>query len=255
MRFVVKPCGGETPQVSPEDPEPDYLRDAVTNSMRGSESIHFDFMIQVRNAGEEDLHIEDATKHWDAVEFPFVSVARIVIPVPQEDITSGEAEAECEKLVFTPWHSMAAHQPLGSINRLRKAVYLVSKDHRGLIQRARRLVESSHCAEFRRPAGESDLLFGVGGWWQPRNPNGSLANALNLVDRNCGVLVHEGRRMAQSRSRNGRVHMAEDTTVYPRDQALARERQLLNPSGTNDLTAICLSGGGIRSASSRREGV
>ncbi len=68
---------------------------------------------------------------WNAGDFPFVNVARIVIPAPQKHINSKKAEAECEKLVFTPCHSLAAHQPLGGINRLRKAVYLASKDHRG----------------------------------------------------------------------------------------------------------------------------
>ena len=39
-------------------------------------------------------------------------------------------KAQCERLVFTPWHSLAAHQPIGSINRLRKAVYEASAQHR-----------------------------------------------------------------------------------------------------------------------------
>ena len=36
-----------------------------------------------------------------------------------------------EELVFNPWQSLAAHQPLGGINRLRKPVYLSSAEHRG----------------------------------------------------------------------------------------------------------------------------
>ena len=52
------------------------------------------------------------------------------IVAPQEDIDSAEHKAQCERLVFTPWHSLAAHQPIGSINRLRKAVYEASAQHR-----------------------------------------------------------------------------------------------------------------------------
>jgi hypothetical protein len=37
----------------------------------------------------------------------------------------------CERAVFSPWHCLPEHQPVGSINRLRKEVYLASKDHRG----------------------------------------------------------------------------------------------------------------------------
>jgi hypothetical protein len=56
-------------------------------------------------------------------------VARIAIVAPQS-IDSAEHQARCERLVFTPWHSLAAHQPIGSINRLRKAVYEASAQHR-----------------------------------------------------------------------------------------------------------------------------
>ena len=139
MRFSAQPWGGEKPQVVPKKPSSKYLREAVKKTMRRNEPICFDFMIQVRRAGERGLSIEDATRHWDAKRFPFVNVARIVIPAPQKDVNSKKAESECEKLVFTPWHSLASHQPLGGINRLRKAVYLFSKEHRsGGARRTRR---------------------------------------------------------------------------------------------------------------------
>ena len=31
--------------------------------------------------------------------------------------------AYCEALSFTPWHSLPEHQPIGGVNRIRKAVY------------------------------------------------------------------------------------------------------------------------------------
>jgi len=37
---------------------------------------------------------------------------------------------ECEHLVFTPWHGLTEHQPLGGINRLRRAVYIASSQYR-----------------------------------------------------------------------------------------------------------------------------
>ena len=68
---------------------------------------------------------------WDEAETPYVNVARITIPAPQRRVDSERRAARCENLVFTPWHSLAEHRPLGSINRLRKAVYLASEGHRG----------------------------------------------------------------------------------------------------------------------------
>jgi len=57
-------------------------------------------------------------------------VAKIMIRVPQSPHTP-EALEHCEMLAFSPWHSLAAHQPLGSINRLRRSVYSESANHRG----------------------------------------------------------------------------------------------------------------------------
>ena len=97
--------------------------------MSGTDDIVFDFQVQV--GGKKDgLDIEDATTVWDETEVPFVNVARITIRAPQKEITTPMHVERCENLVFTPWHSLAEHQPLGSINRLRRAVYLASRDKR-----------------------------------------------------------------------------------------------------------------------------
>jgi len=129
MKFSAKPSAGVKPQIVLENPSPseNYLREALLKTMSGDEDICFDFMVQVR--GKEDgLNIENASTVWD---FPFVKVAKITIPAPQKDIDSPSGVEHCENLVFTPWHSLAEHQPLGSINRLRRAVYVASETHRG----------------------------------------------------------------------------------------------------------------------------
>jgi hypothetical protein len=129
MRFSAEPAGGEQPQVLPEDPSENYLREALAARMSEAGDIVFDFKLQVRSSGEEDLGIEDATTVWDEEEFPFVNVATITITAPQE-VGTETAKEDCEQLVFTPWHSLESHRPLGSINRLRKQVYQASADHR-----------------------------------------------------------------------------------------------------------------------------
>jgi hypothetical protein len=129
MRFSAEPWGGEQPQVMPQSPSEDYLREALVKTMRGKEDVSFDFKVQVRGQGE-DLDIEDASTVWDEAETPYVNVARITIPAPQRRVDSPKRAERCESLVFTPWHSLADHRPLGSINRLRKAVYLASEGHR-----------------------------------------------------------------------------------------------------------------------------
>ena len=131
MKFSVKPSAGVKLQQVPTDAGTNYLNTALISEMAEQQKISFDFMIQVRSQGESDLGIEDATSRWDENSFPFVSVATITITAPQPDIDNAEHEANCENLIFTPWHALASHQPLGGINRLRKDVYSASSQHRG----------------------------------------------------------------------------------------------------------------------------
>jgi len=129
MKFSAKPCAEVPPTEIPNPPPDNYLRDALTETMRRNEPLHFDFMLQVRSDGD-DLGIENASSEWKESDYPFISVAKITIPAPQSDVDSEENKAHCEKLAFTPWHSLPEHQPIGSINRLRKSVYQASAEHR-----------------------------------------------------------------------------------------------------------------------------
>jgi hypothetical protein len=43
--------------------------------------------------------------------------------VPPQDFDSREQNLFCDNLSFNPWHALAAHRPIGGINRLRKSVY------------------------------------------------------------------------------------------------------------------------------------
>jgi hypothetical protein len=119
-------------------PGENYLAEALTQTMQGSEQINFDFRIQVRDQkadfGPEQQLIENTSTTWDTSEKKEVdayeNVARLIIRAPQQTNTDA-AKAACENLAFTPWHSLAAHQPVGGINRLRRSVYYNSAKHRG----------------------------------------------------------------------------------------------------------------------------
>jgi len=129
MKFSARPCADVSPATVQDPPPDDYLREVVTDTMKRSDTLQFDFLVQVRSGGD-DMGIENATSRWDEATHPFVSVARITIVAPQNDVDSDVRRAECEALAFSPWHSLAAHQPIGSINRLRKAVYEAAAEHR-----------------------------------------------------------------------------------------------------------------------------
>lgn len=130
MHFSVVPQGPKKPQAQPTNAGFDYLREALEATMAGDEDVVYDFRVQVRNKGEKDLFIEDATRSWDEKKYPPQTVARITIPAPQMGLSTREHLDECEQLVYTPWHALADHRPLGSINRLRYEIYKASANFR-----------------------------------------------------------------------------------------------------------------------------
>ena len=48
------------------------------------------------------------------------------IEIPKRNFLPPNQEYECEQMTFNPWNCLAQHRPLGSINRMRLAVYLAS---------------------------------------------------------------------------------------------------------------------------------
>ena len=69
---------------------------------------------------------------WLAVRQGFVLCVGAIPPVDVGRITVEIAERRAlrENLIFTPWHGIAEHRPLGGINRLRRAVYDASASFR-----------------------------------------------------------------------------------------------------------------------------
>ena len=68
------------------------------------------------------MPVEDAAVEWPEDESPYVTVARIRAE-PQDGWSEAKAKEIDDGLSFSPWHGLAAHRPLGSINRVRKENY------------------------------------------------------------------------------------------------------------------------------------
>lgn len=132
-KFAATPTAapsGEEPDVA----DPNYLRAALLRRLTapGAAPVEFAFQVQLREAcalaGRVGTEIEDACVEWPEASLPFVTVATLVIPPQYFD--TPERRAQCERLVFTPWHGVEEHRPLGGINRLRRAVYEASAQFR-----------------------------------------------------------------------------------------------------------------------------
>ena len=101
------------------------LRTALTEQLR---TRGMRYALEVRRRGDRLLPVEDATASWSDADAPPVVVATITFP-PQ-DIDHAEQRAFGDRLSFSPWHGFMAHRPLGSLNRIRRAVYPASADAR-----------------------------------------------------------------------------------------------------------------------------
>ena len=116
-KFSAVPAGGPSPFDQTETVN--FLQENLASHLASQEAV-FEFRIQLRT-NPETMPVEDACIEWKESESPFVTVARVTIPTQTFD--SPEHRAFCENLSFTAWHGLAAHRPLGGLNRLRRAVY------------------------------------------------------------------------------------------------------------------------------------
>lgn len=139
MKFSVRPCGKPIHSLSFETTSPNFLRGNMQKHLDDSDAC-FDFMVQLRLHSLE-MPIEDPTIKWSEKDSPFISVAKIIIP--SQTFNTPEQLKFCEDLTFTPWHAVLDHQPLGGINRVRKAVYETSS----------RIRHELNGIEYREPIG------------------------------------------------------------------------------------------------------
>jgi len=100
----------------------DALRLALEATLR-AEQVLFDFQVQLRTS-EETMPIEDVTIEWPESDSPYRTVAQLVLP--RQDIAPLRLQDAYRDLAFNVWHALAAHRPLGGINRVRRLAYPVS---------------------------------------------------------------------------------------------------------------------------------
>lgn len=107
---------------------PDAIREAV-NELLLEQGGTWELRAQLCTDLEK-MPVEDASVVWDEDESPYRTVATLEVP-PQAGWAYGESERIEDQLSFAPWHGLAAHQPLGGVNRARKEPYKFSADYRG----------------------------------------------------------------------------------------------------------------------------
>jgi hypothetical protein len=122
-KFSLQPRGGLellTGKAVDARAGPNALRDAVRQhfSVIGGE---WEFAVQLCT-DLASMPIEDASVAWPEDRSPYVVVARLRVP-PQPSWSDARAAEIDDGMAFSPWHGLAAHRPLGAVNRVRKATY------------------------------------------------------------------------------------------------------------------------------------
>ena len=107
---------------------PDALREDMRDTLVEADGI-WELRVQLCTDLEK-MPVEDASVLWDEALSPFRAVARLIVPA-QLSWEQGVSNAKESATSFSPWHGIAAFQPLGGINRARKPVYEQSVGYRG----------------------------------------------------------------------------------------------------------------------------
>ena len=118
VHYSAKPCAGVVPP-GKSGSSPDFLREAMAATLRNGDAC-FEFMVQFQTDPVK-MPVEDPSIEWEEAASPFITVA--TLKIPKQVFDSARQMAYCEALSFTPWHSLPEHQPIGGVNRIRKAVY------------------------------------------------------------------------------------------------------------------------------------
>lgn len=117
VKYALRPCVRSRPPR--RDRTPDVLGVSLREQLAAGGAC-FDLLVQLQVPGR-NMPVEDASVVWSEKDSPFLPVARLTLP--QQSLAEKEREPLCEALSFTPWHSLPEHEPVGGLNRVRRAVY------------------------------------------------------------------------------------------------------------------------------------
>lgn len=107
--------------LDPSQPDNYYRDDLIQALAKPDAQYCWDFGIQFQTSPK--MSIDDTTIVWREREAPFFTVGRLTV---KHQIINFEKQSDfCENLRFSPWNGLAAHRPVGALNRLRAIIYPV----------------------------------------------------------------------------------------------------------------------------------
>jgi len=105
------------------------IRDAVVKFFETETAV---WDVQAQLATDQTITpVEDASIEWPEDRSPYVTVGQLTARA--QPAYSAERRVFVDEILsFNPWHSLAAHRPLGNVMRARKKAYRASSEYRHL---------------------------------------------------------------------------------------------------------------------------
>jgi catalase len=130
-KFALMPVSANLKQLTGDrvntTDRPDALREVIRETII-EQGGTWELRVQL-NTDLQKMPVEDASVEWDEEESPYRTVGRITVE-PQMSLGTDLAGVVDEQTFFSPWHGLAAHRPLGSVNRSRRQAYEMSAEFR-----------------------------------------------------------------------------------------------------------------------------
>ncbi len=118
VKMSVRPQAPETPPSSLPSSD-HYLREAMVQSL-SQQDMRFDFLVQ-QFVDDTQTPLENLLHEWQTTDAPSIKVA--TLRIPQQQFDTEERKHLDAGMFFTPWHTIAAHEPIGEVNLARKKLY------------------------------------------------------------------------------------------------------------------------------------
>lgn len=133
-KFSLKPVATEMIAMTGKeidiDGRDDAIREEMQKEMRAMDAV-WEFRVQLcRDVDKQP--VEDPSVEWDEHEAPFQRVGILRVRA-QDSWDAQQVEQVNERLRFSVWTGLAAHRPLGNINRARRSAYRHSADFRARV--------------------------------------------------------------------------------------------------------------------------
>jgi hypothetical protein len=118
VKYVVKPTSPRRSE-KPRHLTEAYLLDNMRTHLSQGDAT-FDFCVQFQTDPQK-MPIEDAMVEWEEKDSPYRKVA--TIRIPKQAFESFDQMGFAEQIAFNPWNTLQEHQPIGGMNRARRAIY------------------------------------------------------------------------------------------------------------------------------------